>query len=165
IECLLAARSVPRLRRSRRGGFRPAALSLAPTQAGVVAPGARSARGGCGGIAQVASLSDTGRNEAPVFRPGRLLTWGGPAMPTLHPTRSLLLAATMVASMAAWPAAAQQPPAAGAPAAAQPLPPGSPLIGRPDSNPAAAKLAPRSEEHTSELQSRENLVCRLLLEK
>src|SRR5690606_6076301 len=27
------------------------------------------------------------------------------------------------------------------------------------------KLNPRSEEHTSELQSRENLVCRLLLEK
>src|SRR5690606_39644723 len=27
------------------------------------------------------------------------------------------------------------------------------------------KSAPRSEEHTSELQSRENLVCRLLLEK
>src|SRR5690606_40347428 len=26
-------------------------------------------------------------------------------------------------------------------------------------------LNPRSEEHTSELQSRENLVCRLLLEK
>src|SRR5690606_41304866 len=26
-------------------------------------------------------------------------------------------------------------------------------------------LEPRSEEHTSELQSRENLVCRLLLEK
>src|SRR5436309_15449897 len=26
-------------------------------------------------------------------------------------------------------------------------------------------LTPRSEEHTSELQSRENLVCRLLLEK
>src|SRR5690606_41426319 len=29
----------------------------------------------------------------------------------------------------------------------------------------AAGLAGRSEEHTSELQSRENLVCRLLLEK
>src|SRR5690606_39390215 len=29
----------------------------------------------------------------------------------------------------------------------------------------AARDAPRSEEHTSELQSRENLVCRLLLEK
>src|SRR5690606_41434935 len=27
------------------------------------------------------------------------------------------------------------------------------------------KRSPRSEEHTSELQSRENLVCRLLLEK
>src|SRR6202043_3125630 len=27
------------------------------------------------------------------------------------------------------------------------------------------RLEPRSEEHTSELQSRENLVCRLLLEK
>src|SRR5690606_40508345 len=30
---------------------------------------------------------------------------------------------------------------------------------------AAAENAARSEEHTSELQSRENLVCRLLLEK
>src|SRR5690606_41801380 len=28
-----------------------------------------------------------------------------------------------------------------------------------------ASAIPRSEEHTSELQSRENLVCRLLLEK
>src|SRR5690606_41243347 len=27
------------------------------------------------------------------------------------------------------------------------------------------QVSPRSEEHTSELQSRENLVCRLLLEK
>src|SRR5690606_41283895 len=31
--------------------------------------------------------------------------------------------------------------------------------------PAAAHAEPRSEEHTSEPQSRENLVCRLLLEK
>src|SRR5690606_39817040 len=30
---------------------------------------------------------------------------------------------------------------------------------------ALPKWKPRSEEHTSELQSRENLVCRLLLEK
>src|SRR6202043_2785852 len=29
----------------------------------------------------------------------------------------------------------------------------------------AGQLLPRSEEHTSELQSRENVVCRLLLEK
>src|SRR5690606_39390874 len=34
----------------------------------------------------------------------------------------------------------------------------------PRRDPADARLA-RSEEHTSELQSRENLVCRLLLEK
>src|SRR5690606_42112415 len=31
--------------------------------------------------------------------------------------------------------------------------------------PAPRQSPPRSEEHTSELQSRENLVCRLLLEK
>src|SRR6266511_6472336 len=33
------------------------------------------------------------------------------------------------------------------------------------STPAWKPLPSRSEEHTSELQSRENLVCRLLLEK
>src|SRR5690606_41740960 len=40
--------------------------------------------------------------------------------------------------------------------------------GEPRLPPAAAggsRGSPRSEEHTSELQSRENLVCRLLLEK
>src|SRR5690606_42007271 len=35
----------------------------------------------------------------------------------------------------------------------------------PHRRPAALCDHPRSEEHTSELQSRENLVCRLLLEK
>src|SRR5690606_42109176 len=34
-----------------------------------------------------------------------------------------------------------------------------------DRGAAAGLVAARSEEHTSELQSRENLVCRLLLEK
>src|SRR5690606_41730357 len=34
-----------------------------------------------------------------------------------------------------------------------------------DSAQALRQLGVRSEEHTSELQSRENLVCRLLLEK
>src|SRR2546430_9688234 len=33
------------------------------------------------------------------------------------------------------------------------------------SPPAGSRRAPRSEEHTSELQSQSNLVCRLLLEK
>ncbi len=56
-------------------------------------------------------------------------------------TRSLLLAGTFAALCAvAGPAGAQQP-AAPATTGATPLPPGSPLIGRPDSE-AAMKLAP-----------------------
>src|SRR5690606_40961179 len=40
------------------------------------------------------------------------------------------------------------------------------ILGSPGVCPAAAlRHGSRSEEHTSELQSRENLVCRLLLEK
>src|SRR5690606_40244991 len=59
-----------------------------------------------------------------------------------------------------------------------PNPPRSPVIGWLVSNTFSAGhssgfpralhrsvVGPRSEEHTSELQSRENLVCRLLLEK
>src|SRR6266511_4748785 len=43
---------------------------------------------------------------------------------------------------------------------------GGPGLGRPPpGRPARPPAAARSEEHTSELQSRENLVCRLLLEK
>src|SRR5690606_41384802 len=41
---------------------------------------------------------------------------------------------------------------------------GAPLLGRSNIDSIGALLY-RSEEHTSELQSRENLVCRLLLEK
>src|SRR3712207_8620352 len=50
--------------------------------------------------------------------------------------------------------------------AARALPPGRPSRARrpaPSTPPSPA--APRSEEHTSELQSRQYLVCRLLLEK
>src|SRR2546430_12481758 len=46
--------------------------------------------------------------------------------------------------------------------------PGSPKLRRPPSHPEPRSSAPtcgRSEEHTSELQSQSNLVCRLLLEK
>jgi glucose/arabinose dehydrogenase len=68
-------------------------------------------------------------------------------------SRSLLLAGVVIGVFtlgaaaqqpAAPPAAAQQPatPPATAPAAAPALPPGSPLIGRPAGNEAAAKLAP-----------------------
>src|SRR6185369_8313599 len=58
--------------------------------------------------------------------------------------RSLLLAGAFLSAFTLG-AAAQQPatpPAAGAAPAAAPLPPGSPLIGRPAENEAAAKLAP-----------------------
>ncbi|MBR1192022.1 sorbosone dehydrogenase family protein [Bradyrhizobium sp. AUGA SZCCT0160] len=59
--------------------------------------------------------------------------------------RSLLLAGAFFGALTLNVAAQQPatPPAAGAaPAAAAPLPPGSPLIGRPADNEAAAKLAP-----------------------
>src|SRR5690606_39530682 len=50
------------------------------------------------------------------------------------------------------------------------VPPAGPWRPRPAGavgreRPAPRPCRPRSEEHTSELQSRENLVCRLLLEK
>src|SRR5690606_40669144 len=48
-----------------------------------------------------------------------------------------------------------------APAGPPPPPPGTPAAPPPRSS----RCGRRSEEHTSELQSRENLVCRLLLEK
>src|SRR5690606_41607768 len=44
-------------------------------------------------------------------------------------------------------------------------PPSSHRHSRPAASPPPRTPAHRSEEHTSELQSRENLVCRLLLEK
>jgi glucose/arabinose dehydrogenase len=61
--------------------------------------------------------------------------------------RRILLAGTFAGILLSVPALAQQspatpPPAATPPAAPQALPPGSPLIGRPEGNPNAAKLAP-----------------------
>jgi len=64
--------------------------------------------------------------------------------------RRILLAGTIAGLLLAAPAFAQQPPASAPPASAPPaaapaataLPPGSPLIGRPEGNEAAAKLAP-----------------------
>src|SRR2546428_8779954 len=57
------------------------------------------------------------------------------------------------ASGRAWPASAMPPP----------MPAGAATMPRAASYPNMH--APRSEEHTSELQSRSDLVCRLLLEK
>src|SRR2546430_13314736 len=42
---------------------------------------------------------------------------------------------------------------------------GDPAVDTMPDTPPAVDLSPRSEEHTSELQSQSNLVCRLLLEK
>src|SRR5262249_15136733 len=59
--------------------------------------------------------------------------------------RSILLAGTVAGILLAAPPWARHPPASAPPPAAAPaapLPPGSPLIGRPEGNPAAAKLAP-----------------------
>src|SRR2546430_13356585 len=50
------------------------------------------------------------------------------------------------------------------PGAPAPGPP-SPARARREGSRRAAPRGPRSEEHTSELQSQSNLVCRLLLEK
>jgi glucose/arabinose dehydrogenase len=54
----------------------------------------------------------------------------------------LVVTAASSQSPATQPPAAAPAPAATAPAGPPALPPGSPLIGRPDNNPAAAKLAP-----------------------
>src|SRR5690606_40972385 len=43
--------------------------------------------------------------------------------------------------------------------------PSTPIRPTSATSPPSAVIRGRSEEHTSELQSRENLVCRLLLEK
>src|SRR3712207_7132739 len=54
----------------------------------------------------------------------------------------------------------------GTPRSSIPLPSGPrPFEGQPHCNRNNNLLASRSEEHTSELQSRQYLVCRLLLEK
>ncbi len=66
-------------------------------------------------------------------------------IPRVTARHSILLAGTIAGLLLTAPAFAQQPPAAAPPAAvaAKPaLPPGSPLIGRPEGNEAAAKLAP-----------------------
>src|SRR5580704_11752001 len=81
--------------------------------------------------ATLALLATTALAQQPQDTPAQ--TPAPAAMPAPAP------AATPAPEPAPAPAAAAPAPAAPAAAA---LPPGSPLIGRPDSNPAAAKLAP-----------------------
>src|SRR5256886_11628862 len=73
-----------------------------------------------------------------------------------RPPRSTLFPyTTLFRSRCAWVSASTR---AGAPSS-------RPMRRRPHSAPARASTVARSEEHTSELQSQSNLVCRLLLEK
>src|SRR5436190_15786755 len=74
-----------------------------------------------------------------------------PPRSTLFPYTTLFRSLRTIAGAAAAPAPRAPAPAAPAPRAPAPGPAGPP--------------GPRSEEHTSELQSHSDLVCRLLLEK
>src|SRR5690606_41661821 len=92
------------------------------------------------------------------------LTSPPPPSATLFPYTTLFRSRPPVPGRSGCPAAttsAPPPPASGRGAR-----PGPRTAGRPASTSRLpASSATRSEEHTSELQSRENLVCRLLLEK
>src|SRR2546427_2111641 len=77
-----------------------------------------------------------------------------------RPPRSTLFPYTTLFRSAGVPAAAVRRPLGGKPPCE--LDTGIP---RPDARLAGTRKRRRSEEHTSELQSQSNLVCRLLLEK
>src|SRR5262245_32714263 len=94
-------------------------------------------------------LAGKGERSAAVLNQPRELSASASGRNSMAPCftvrRSILLASTVAGILLAAPAFAQQPPASASPPAAAPaapLPPGSPLIGRPEGNPAAAKLAP-----------------------
>src|SRR2546427_6328474 len=76
-----------------------------------------------------------------------------------RPPRSTLFPYTTLFRSTCWPA---KPAAKSSPWAA---PTTSKAAQPPEPGRAQQRPAPRSEEHTSELQSQSNLVCRLLLEK
>src|SRR5204863_7701574 len=93
-----------------------------------------------------------------------------PPSSTLFPYTTLFRSRPAAASSPAWPGGPPRTPGAPAPSAAAPARPAP----RPTAAVAARRRARtppppdpacRSEEHTSELQSRRDLVCRLLLEK
>src|SRR5690606_41209619 len=83
-------------------------------------------------------------------------------------TRTYLAVMAMAASVSLLAACSNEDDTA-APADTAPPPAASPAdpMTSPGASPSTSPTDPmtRSEEHTSELQSRENLVCRLLLEK
>src|SRR2546427_9112920 len=80
-----------------------------------------------------------------------------------RPPRSTLFPYPTLFRSPPKPAPGNQQPGAGRPA--QPQPGGQPRPKPQGQEPATGDSPGRSEEHTSELQSQSNLVCRLLLEK
>src|SRR5687767_15328439 len=111
----------------------------------------------------------------PGLRPDQ---WSTLAQPLLEPRVMLLRVSSIIAfSLASSLAFAQPSPTGEAPAKAAPLAPGATSVAPPTAAPplpppdptvpplpGPTAASPRSEEHTSELQSLAYLVCRLLLE-
>src|SRR5436190_16902608 len=86
-----------------------------------------------------------------------LYLFNAPAPPENY---TLSLHDALPISPTGWPRRSSAPPHAGPPGSGGP----GPARAHPGRSPAPP-AAPRSEEHTSELQSHSDLVCRLLLEK
>src|SRR5688572_32050206 len=84
-----------------------------------------------------------------------------PPRSTLFPYTTLFRSRTCSARTPAAPALLSHPPGPAAPPRSTP----PPLPRSPPASGCAPATPRRSEEHTSELQSQSNLVCRLLLEK
>src|SRR2546427_5883121 len=76
---------------------------------------------------------------------------------------TLMAVALALAGCASQPGASQAPAAAAPATAAAPAPAPTAQAGKPNVVVLATGGTIRSEEHTSELQSQSNLVCRLLL--
>src|SRR2546427_3824849 len=89
-----------------------------------------------------------------------------PPRSTLFPYTTLFRSARLLAGCCAAIACSLGPAAAEEPAAEPKAPPSAESVASSTGKiPSFAELEARSEEHTSELQSQSNLVCRLLLEK
>src|SRR3712207_8351543 len=83
-----------------------------------------------------------------------------------RPPRSTLFPyTTLFRSANVQPTAVTAAPNSSEPRTGRPVPAATANTSAPAATPARPARASRSEEHTSELQSRQYLVCRLLLEK
>src|SRR3712207_7275622 len=88
-----------------------------------------------------------------------------PPRSTLFPYTTLFRSSRPTASPTQPPSTTTSMPSASSRRSGMPRPPRTAEAARAAANTSANTAAVRSEEHTSELQSRQYLVCRLLLEK